>query len=329
MKPITKYILLIISTGAALFVACTKQPPQGYLGNKFFYLSSPFVGVKGRVTISAAPLQVDNSSLPITVNLVALRSSSAAGKPTDALTKTYEIPIFLGEVTPADSTPELLAKKLGTAQYKPFNVNSNGGRLELSPATAFVDTGTYEFDIEVKNIRASKIIKSVAKIQINPSAPFQLIRQFANSSAPNQETVFTTQAAFTTTAVRTDGPNKIIIRFVDKNGATFNPKTGQVFPRVSTPANLRYEFKQYAPYYAEEKTDTALVYKYPDKVPNFPLYLLNNAYLVSYRIPAANNDLNVNINPEFSIRLWPTDGVPYVSGTWTITNTINFAAKLP
>ena len=327
MKPITKSILLTLCAGATLLAACTKQPQQGYLGNKFFYLSNPFVGVKGRVTTSP-PLQVDNSSMPVTVNLTAIRSSSVAGKSTDALTKEYDIPIFLGEIFPTDSTAELVTKKIGTARYKAFNVNSVGGRLELSPATAFVDTGVYDFDIEVKNMRGSKTVKSVAKIQITPSVPFQLIRQFANTSAPNQETVFTTQAAFAVTAVRTDGPNKIIIRFVDKNGATFNPKTGQVFPRIPTVGNLRYEFKQFAPFYAEEKTDTALVYQYPEKLPVFPLYLLNNAYLVSYRIPAANNSLNVNINPEFSIRLWPTDGVPYVSGTWTITNTINFATKL-
>lgn len=326
MKPITRSILLTFCAGAALFMACTKQPPQGYIGSKFFYLSNPFAGIKGRVTTSA-PLQADNSTMPITVTMTAIRSVGSS-KPTDALTKQYEIPIYLGEVTPQDSTPALLAKKLGTAMYKPFNVNPVGGRLELSPATAFVDTGTYDFDIQVQNIRGSKTVNSVAKIQITPSTPFQLIRQFANTSAPNQETVFTTQAAFTTTAVRTDGPNKIIIRFVDQNGATFNPKTGQVFPRVSTPTNLRYEFKQFSPYYAEERTDTALVYQYPEKTPVYPLFLLNNAYLVSYRIPAASNTLNMNINPEFSIRLWPTDGVPYVSGTWTITNQINFAAKL-
>jgi len=327
MQVITKSILVTFCAGVVILAACTKQPPQGYLGNKFFYLSNPFVGIKGRVTTSA-PLQVDNSSMPVTVNLVALRSSSVTGKSTDALTKEYDIPVFLGEVTPQDSTPGLLAKKLGTAKYKPFNVNPVGGRLELSPATVFADTGSYDFDVEVKNIRGSKTVKSIAKIQLTPAVPFQLIRQFANSSAPNQETVFTTQAAYAVTAVRTDGPNKIIIRFVDKNGATFNPRTGQIFPRVSIPANLRYEFRQFAPYYAEERTDTAFVYQYPEKLPNFPLFTLNNAYLVSYRIPAANNDLNVNINPEFSIRLWPTDGVPYVSGTWTITNAINFAAKL-
>jgi len=53
--------------------------------------------------------------------------------------------------------------KAGTAMYKPFNVNSIGGRLELSPATALADTGTYDFDIQVSNIKGVKTINSVSK----------------------------------------------------------------------------------------------------------------------------------------------------------------------
>ena len=327
MRSNNKYILLALGAIIVAVGACTKKPPEGFLGSKFFYLSNPFIGAKGRV-VTSAPLQADGSTNPITVSLLAIRGASVAGKPTDALTKTYEIPIYLGEVLPTDSTPALLAKKLGTAQYKPFNVNPVGGRLELSPATAFVDTGTYSFDIKVTNMKGSITLNNIAKLQITPSVPFQVVRAFANTSAPNQEVTFTTQSTFTTTVQRVDGPNKIIIKFVDKNGALFNPKTGQVFPRVSTPANLRYEYKQFSPYYPEEKTDTALVYQYPEKTPTYPLYTLNNAYLVSYRIPPAANSLGVNINPEFSVRLFPTDGVPYVSGTWIITNVIPFATKL-
>lgn len=305
-------------------MACSKKPDEGFLGNKFYYLSNPFIGIKGRVTTSV-PIQADGSSNPLNVRLLEVRNR--AGQPVDALTKEYEIPIYKGEVTPVDSTVEMLALKLGTANYKPFNVNSIGGRLELTPATAYVDTGSYDFDIEVSNIRGAKTIKSVAKVVLSPSVPSQLVRQFANTSAPNQETVFTTQANFSVTLERKDGPNVIIIKFADKNGALFNPKTGEVMPRVGTTAAPRFVFKQFEPYYAEEKTDTALVYKYPAKTPTFPLYVLNNAYLSSYRIPAANNDLNLNINPEFAFRLFPTDGVPFVSGTWTITNKINFSAK--
>lgn len=324
MKKTPNYLILLSCLTMLFLMACSKKPDEGFLGNKFYYLSNPFIGIKGRVTTSV-PIQADGSSNPLNVKLLEVRNRT--GQPVDALTKEYEIPIYKGEVTPLDSTPELLAKKLGTANYKPFNVNSIGGRLELTPATAYVDTGSYDFDIEVSNIRGSKTIKSVAKVVITPSVPSQLVRQFANTSAPNQETVFTTQANFSVTLERKDGPNVIIVKFIDKNGAIFNPRNGEVLPRIGTEAAPRYQFKQFAPYFVEEKTDTALVYKYPVKTPTFPLFVLNNAYLSSYRIPAANNDLAVNINPEFAVRLFPTDGISFVSGTWIITNKISFAAR--
>jgi hypothetical protein len=276
---------------------------------------------------------VDNSTLPITVNLLAIRGSSVAGKPVDALQKEYDIPIFLGEIFPTDTTLAQLSKKLSIGKYKPFNVNPNGGRLELTPATAFVDTGTYDFDVEVKNMRASKQIKSIAKIQITPAVPFQVVTKVASTSAVGNEVSQTSVTAsmpnlFTVTGVRREGPNKIVIRWVDKNGVTFNPNMGQVVPRVpGTTAGLRYEFKQFSPYYPEERTDTALVYQYPAGVPTYPLYLLNNAYTCSYRIPAAFNDLNLNLNVDFSVRLFPIDGVATVTGTWIITNVVSFAAK--
>ena len=322
MKSIRYFLAPALAAG--LLAACTKNPGEGFLGNKFYYLSNPFIGIKGRVTTSV-PIQADGSSLPLMVKLLAVRDRN--GQATDILSKQYEIPIYKGEVTAADSTPALLAQKIGTAMYAPFNVNSNGGRLELTPATAMIDTGTYDFDIEVSNIKGAKTIKSVAKVVISPVVPSQIIRQFANTSAPNQETTFTTQSAFALTIERKDGPNKIIIKFADKNGALFNPKTGQVVPRVGVPTAPRYEFRQLAPYYPEEKTDTALVYTYPEKLPVFPLFQLNGAYLASYRIPAAYNDLGQNLNPELSIRLYPTDKVPYVSGTWIVTNKMPFAAK--
>ncbi len=297
---------------------------EGFLGNKFFYLSNPFTGIKGRV-VTSDPLQADGSTNPITVKLLSIRN--LAGKEADELNKTYEIPIYKGEVTPQDSTPQLLALKLGTGMYKPFNVNSLGGRLELTPATALLDTGTYIFDIEVSNMRGSVKVNNVAKVRIIPSVPSQLIRQFANTSMPNQELVFTNQGTFTTTLERRAGPNQIIIRFLDKDGIAFNPKAGQVLPRIGTVAAPRFVFKQFAPYFSEVVNDTAFIYQYPEKIPTFPLYMLNNAYLSSYRIPAAFNTLGQNINPEFAFRLFPSDGVAAVSGTWVVTNRMPFAAK--
>lgn len=317
-------IICIVSVALALTYACTKKPQEGFLGNTFFYLSNPFTGIKGRVTTSA-PIQADGSTNPLTVKLLSIRN--LAGKEADELKKTYEIPIYKGEVTPQDSTPQLLALKLGTAMYKPFNVNALGGRLELTPATALLDTGTYVFDVEVSNIRGSKTINNVARVRITPSVPSQLIRQFANTSMPNQELTFTNQGTFTTTLERREGPNQIIIRFLDRNGVAFNPRAGEVLPRIGTAAAPRFVFRQFAPYFPEVVNDTAFVYQYPEKTPTFPLYMLNNAYLSSYRIPAAFNTLGQNINPEFAFRLFPSDGVAAVSGTWVVTNRMPFATR--
>ncbi len=323
--------LLNITTVIALIVTlcCCNKKDEGFLSDKLFYRANPFNAAKGRVTTSA-PLETDGSTQTLQVRLLAVRDKT--GAVTDVLSKEYEIPIYKGEIRPTDSTLGLLTQKLGTALYKPFNINEVGGRLEVTPASMFVDTGTYDFDIEASNIKGTKLLNSIARVRITPAVPFQVVRQFSNTSIPGQELTFVTQTNFSVTVDRIPtGPNKIIIKFVDKNGVPFNPKTGQVIPRATLAGatGLRYEFRQFDPYYAEEKTDTALVYQYPEKTPTFPLYLLNNAYLSSYRIPAAFNDLNLNINPEFSVRLYPADqGVPFVKGTWIITNKINFAMKL-
>lgn len=322
--------LRYITAATALVVtlwACNKDD-VGFLSDKLFYRANPFPAIKGRVTTSA-PLETDGSTQALTVKLLAVRDKT--GAVTDVLSKEYEIPIYKGEVLVTDSTPEMLSKKLGTGMYKPFNVNELGGRLEVTPASMFVDTGTYEFDIQASNVKGTKVLNNIARVRINPAVAFQVARQFASTSTTGQEATFVTQTNFAVTVDRVPtGPNKIIVKFVDKNGAIFNPKTGQVIPRVTLAGTtgLRYSFKQFAPYYAEEITDTALVYQYPEKAPTFPLYVLNNAYTSSYRIPAAYNDQNVNINPEFGVRLYPADqGFPFVRGTWIITNKVNFAAK--
>ena len=323
MKP--RYIPLLVVCSVLLY--CCTKPEVGFLSDRLFYRNNPFVASMGRVT-TGLPIEVDGSTVPLNVKLLAVRDKN--GQNATKLTTEYEIPIYKGEVLPTDTTLAMLSAKLGTGMYKPFNVNPIGGRLEVTPASVYADTGTYDFDIEVSNVKGTKTLNSIAKVRLTPAVDSQIVRQFATTSAPNQEITFVTQSNFSVTVKRIPGPNKIIIMFVDKNGAKWNPLAGQVVPRVSLPlvaGGLRYQFKEFAPYYPEVKTDTAFVYQYPDKVPTFPLFTLNGAYTVSYRIPNSFNDLNLNINPEFAVRLFPLD-VPYVNGTWIITNKINFAAKL-
>ena len=320
-----RYIILLAVCGLVFY--CCKKPEIGFLSDRLFYRNNPFAGILGRVT-TGLPIEADGSTVPLNVKLLAIRDKN--GQPATKLTTEYEIAIYKGEVLATDTTLAMLNAKLGTAMYKPFNVNPIGGRLEITPASVFADTGTYDFDIEVSNVKGTKTLNSIAKLRLTPAVDSQIVRQFATTSIPNQEIAFVTQSAFAVTVQRIPGPNKIIIKFVDKNGVKFNPLAGEVVPRISLPlvaGGLRYQFKQFAPYYPEVKTDTAFVYEYPVKTPAFPLFTLNNAYTVSYRIPNTFNDLNRNINPEFAVRLFPLDA-PFVNGTWIITNKINFATRL-
>ena len=317
----SRYIVLLCVFGL-FFYAC-KKVAVGFLSDRLFYRTNPFVAVKGRVT-TGLPIETDGSTAPLNVTMLAIRDK--AGQSAEKLLKEYEIPIYKGEVLATDTTLEMLNTKLGKAMYKPFNVNPIGGRLEVTPASVYADTGTYNFDLEISNIKGIKTLNNIGSVRLTPAVDSQIVRQFATTSAADQEITFITQAAFVVTVQRVAGPNKIIIKFVDKNGAKFNPLAGEVFPRISLPTNLRYQFKQFNPYYAEVKTDTAFVYDYPANTPTFPLFTLNNAYTVSYRIPYNKNYLNLNINPEFAVRLFPLD-VPFVNGTWIITNRINFAVR--
>jgi hypothetical protein len=322
-------IKIIISCFLCAVILCfCKKQDVGFLSDKLFYRANPLVAIKGRVTTSA-PLEVDGSTQPLNVKLINIKGE--AGQNIEALTKEYEIAIYKAEIRATDTTLDMIKSKLGFANYKPFNVNSIGGRLEVTPASVFVDTGNYVFDIEVSNIRGAKTINNVSKLRITPATPFTITRTgFVSTSTPNQEVTFVSLAAsaITTTVTRVDGPNKIIIKFIDKNNVPFKPSTGEVIPRPNSGATIRYHFGQFDPYYAVEKTDTAFVYQYPEKLPAFPLYSLGgiNVFTNFYRIPNTVNSLNLNLNPEFGVRFFPFDK-PYVTGTFIITNKLNTVTR--
>jgi hypothetical protein len=321
-----KFRYLLIPVAIVLAVYSCKKDEIGFLSDKLLYRSNPLNAIKGRVSTSA-PLEADGSTQPLNVKLLDVRDNT--GKTSTVLTTEYEIAIYKAEVRSTDTTLEQLNAKLGTGMYKPFNVNSVGGRMEVTPASVYADTGTYEFDIEVSNVNGSKVFNKIGRVRIMPADPDTVVRRALTTSVAGQELNFTNLPAssITVTTERITGPNKIVIKIVDKNNVPFNPNNGEVVRRNSLPTNLRYHFAQFSPYYPEEKTDTALVYQYPEKVPTFPLFTLNNAYTASYRIPSTFNDLNLNLNPEFGVRFYPSE-VPFVTGTFIVTVKLNTAARL-
>ncbi len=328
----------IISAGgftAVLMVAVLlgcKKPAPGYLSKVLVYNPKTLVATKGRVTTSAA-LIVDGSTDPIQVKLTGTRNLYTKANADAILLKKYEIPIYKGEITQNDTTLAQISSKLGMAEYTVFNVNSIGGRVEVTPASTFIDTGTYEFDINVTNPAGSRDVPGVGQIRlVNAATPFTITRQAVTTTPATAETPSTNQTNYTLTITREAGPNRIILRLLDRNGDAFNPKT-QLISFVDRPT-----YRNFAPYYPEVKTDSSLVYQYPEKLPTFPLFqytsvnpdngaVVNRQYTAFFRIPAAANQMNVNINPEIGFRLFPIPGEAVVSGTYTVTMRLNFVAK--
>lgn len=307
-----------------------KKPQQGYLSKVLIYNPKTFTAIKGRTTTSSA-LVVDGSTNPINVKLLGVRNYYTKQPADSILLKKFEIVTYKAEITQRDSTVEQVSNKLGKSMYSSFNVNPLGGRLEVTPASNFIDTGTFEFDIEVSNPAGTRVVNNVGIVRITTSAnPYEIISQSASTSPTTAET-FTNVSNFTTAITRDpNGPNKVVLKFVDKNGVPFNPAAGQVNVRADRPF-----FKVYAPFYPEERTDTALVYRYPENMPVFPIYPnvtwanANWSYIYYYRIPAAATDINLNVNPTIAFRLWPASGEASVKGTYTMTFKMNFVAKKP
>jgi hypothetical protein len=269
---IFKISALALTVAVGLY-SCVKSVDKGFLSENLIYAPNPFTAVKGRTTTSG-PMQVDGSTPPFNVKLLALRSKH--NKPMGDLEKEYEIVVFKGNVTEEDSTIELVNKKIGKAMYKPITINPIGGRIQVTPASNFIDTGTYVIDVEVSNIAGKKTKLNAAEIKIVPATtPYDITNQTATTSPSNSETT-TSASGFTVTITRVPTPeNRIILKYVDKNNVPFNPKEGQLIPRADRPT-----FAKYDPYFAEVKTDTAIIFEYPANLPVFPLFPVTVAVLI-------------------------------------------------
>lgn len=302
-----------------------KKSEEGFLSENIFYRANPFIAPIGQVAYSA-PLEVDGSTSPLSVKLLAIRDK-ATGKLADSLLVEREVTTFSGGITYEDSTVALLEKKMVKSQRKPFYVNPIGGRLELTPATTYINPGTYTIDLEVSNVRGTKVLNNICEIQIGgDAAPYEI--SYTAWSTSDDNGVFNNPpppGSFNVSVTRIPtGPNKIIMKFVDRNGVVFNPKNGEVSIRGDRPT-----FKNWDPYYPEEKTDTALVYQYPTGVSKFPIFGETKVQGASwsggicyYRIPARFVTNNQHINPVFTINY-------KLPGTYIVTAKLGDVVKKP
>ncbi len=145
-------------------------------------------------------------------------------------------------------------------------VNSVGGRLEFSAATAYLSIGTYNIDVNVSNAKGDYDINDACQINLEPVEEEDTYamnyKRLTAYDDDDEAVVYSTSDSYITVDVTyksgvTNGAYCIYM-FKDKNGDFFNPKEGEVTRRSKCPF-----FDDWAPWYDIQLTDTAFVHQMP------------------------------------------------------------------
>jgi len=296
-----------------LLLQC-KPSEQGYLSDNLRYNVDNLQVNQGTV-VYTDPLVANGSTTPLSVELLGIRNK-ATGAPAPEFLEEHEIATYLSEITWQDTTLEQLNAKIGRAKYPPMMLNPLGGRVGFTQATNFVDTGLYTIDVAVENVFGKRTLNNVLDFSIIGAKKDSVFYQACTSSDYGAEDNFLPYSNFRIDIEHVPGgENKIVYMWLDRDGAAFNPKAGEVVKRGDRPT-----FRNWSPYYPEEVTDTALVYRYPD-VSGLVYPIINGTYVGStlwpgdpicyYRVVGTANSLGRNLNPVSTIRF-------YLPGTYIV-----------
>ena len=299
----------------AVLYGCAKVE-KGFISDYMYY--SPLTATQGNVTTSKS-LELDGSSSPVTIKLLAVRNLTT-GKDAPELLKEYIIKQFNAQITVADSTVALVNKKIIDKPSVPLTVSEIGGRIALSQATSYIPTGDYVIDVQATNVKGTRILLNACKIKLLPKSHYAISTSpFYTTSNVGSETGFTATNFLPITVTHNAiGPNKIIFKFLDKNGAVFNAAAGEIVTRGD-----RGNMSQMNPYFPVVRTTTGLEWEFLELPNGFPIKDGNNGTGNYYRIPGQFTVENRNANPVFF------DFKVFSAGTYTVTAQIPAITRKP
>lgn len=293
------YITTIAGIAALFFIqyGCTKVD-KGFLSPTVQYAVNEFTVIRGR-TAKSYSLVTDGSSIPMKVKWLHIYDNT--GKIVDDIfSKTYPVAIWTKAYDATqDKTFAAISAKQTTVQMPPIVVNEFNGIIETNYSTLNIPLGTYTMDLEVSNIVGSQILPKIMKINIVDGKNIEAAPEqgtFANGRALAglaPVTYFFNGAnnpyiQYTINRVA-DTPNVMFLKFVDRNGVAFNPKTAEVIKRPNTGLNPSPPYLQNLQDYAPDTyvaTDSAISIKYP--IVPFPIQSLGNGYNMYYNITTAS-----------------------------------------
>lgn len=322
-KNFTYWIAVTLLLTIATF-SCNKIK-TGFISDNIYYNVNPFTVAQGITTVSAG-LVIDGSTTPVNVKLLAVKDMATGADASKYLLIKDTVRVYKGNVTADDSTIALLSTKLKDSTLAPFSINPIGGRLQFTQASKFVPVGSYNIDLQVSNVRGTRILTNACKINVVGSIPDTVSYKAYNHS----DATYTNFVGFSASLLdikvtyKPDGPDKIIYVWKDKNGKPWNPANGEVIGRPGRP-----NFSDFDPYYPVAKTDSSLEYKYPGGVPVFPVFTTSKNYPgfvggpYYYSIVGKHTDVAMAVNTTLTVGFFLT------KGTFVVTTTVTDVTRVP
>ncbi|MES2003448.1 MAG: hypothetical protein V4450_02920 [Bacteroidota bacterium] len=323
MKKIIFSILLMVIILSTLITSCTKYG-NGFLSPFVTYSVQQFTFIRGRIALSNA-LVTDGSSTPMTASILHVYDSASGKVMDDVFFKKYQVNIWTAAYNPKTDTSysQVLAKR-GVDSLAPIEINANSGAISSTSASLYLPLGSYLIDLKVSNIVGSQVLSKIMKITIKDGAPLETTETysgglggaFSAAAGPAGGSAFPIVffngnynpfVDFSVTRFA-DTPNTVILKFTDRNGVPFNPRTGEVAKRPNSGVNPVPPFLQNLQDYAPDSyqvNDSTLSIKFA--LTPFPYASLGNGYNMYYDIQARSVSMD-------SSKAWtqtPAPGVFY------------------
>lgn len=321
--------LLYTTAGLLIVLSACKKIEEGFLSDLVRYKDNVIFCKRGMPLVKSAPIEGDGSTPPYTFKMINLRDMSGKPAPKEFDTE-YDLVVFkegLAFNPETDTTLALLNKKRETLKVKPLLFNEKSGQIVFNRGSVHLPLGEFQFDVEMQNVKGTKLFPSIAKLQVADPLNedfFTLYAAAAAAATPAES--FSDMKAPQVTCKRVSGEGaRVILKIVDKNGRTFNPKAGEIIKRGDRPI-----FETYAKFNPVSINDTAMICDF--EVAPFPMakYITpatNWGYLIYYRIPAAYVQVDdktaksVSANPRFEFQLM-------MEGTYIVEVKLTDALKL-
>lgn len=304
-----KYILIGL---CLLTVFSCKKIQQGFQSDAIRYKDNDIYAKRGLILTQSDRINADGSTPPFTFKMLNLRKEDGSAAPKEFTTE-YEVLVFKAGQSfdiKTDTTVALLNKKRELQKKLPMYFNEQSGQLTFNKASANLPLGKYVFDVEMKNGTGTKLFPSLAKINVVDPIGEDLfvVTQAAGAAFHDvtQATIDMKAPRVTCKKISNSGA-RAILKIVDKNGVTFNPKAGEIIKRGDRPI-----FENYAKFNPVLITDTAMICDF--EVAPFPLarYVTpatDWGYLMYYRIPSQFVTIDgtapgiYSANPRFEFQL--------------------------